>query len=49
MWLLIDVYGIMWNPTNSRRQINANQNGNTSNDRNTQNQEYYNIEQELYI
>ena len=49
MWLLIDVYGIMWNPTNSRRQLNANQNGNTGNESNTQNREYYNIEQEMYI
>ena len=49
MWLLIDIYGIMWNPTHLRRQLDINQNGNTDNERNTENREHYNIEQEMYI
>ena len=49
MWLLIDIYGIMWNPTYLRRQLDINQTGNTDNERNIENREHYNMEQEMYI
>ena len=49
MWLLIDIYGIMWNPIRLRRHLDVNQNVNTDHGRNPQNREYYDIEQEMYI